>query len=120
MRFYAVKVVADNHCFQFDSEPCSQSPTFCQQFKAHICDIAVFVFAIYDKIIFVSAPSDIRKKRLIERNNYTEEYAQKRISAQECEEEKIKKSDFVIENNTDLCELKNKTLEVLRNLTNLL
>lgn len=74
----------------------------------------------YDKIIFVSASSDIRKKRLIERNNYTEEYAQKRISAQECEEEKIKKSDFVIENNTDLCELKNKTLEVLRNLTNLL
>ena len=50
----------------------------------------------FDKIIFVSADKDIRLKRLIERNNYTEEYALKRISSQEDEFEKIKKSDFTI------------------------
>ena len=60
----------------------------------------------FDKIIFVSAPEDIRLARLIKRNNYTIEYAKKRIDSQDKEDEKIKKSDFVIYNKSDL-----KTLE---------
>ncbi|MCD7779069.1 MAG: dephospho-CoA kinase, partial [Candidatus Gastranaerophilales bacterium] len=45
----------------------------------------------FDKIIFISADEDIRLKRLIERNNYSREYAKIRIKSQEREEEKIKK-----------------------------
>ena len=53
---------------------------------------------LFDKIIFVSAPQEIRLKRLMARNNLTEQEAMVRINAQESEEEKIKKSDFVIVN----------------------
>lgn len=66
----------------------------------------------YDKVIFVSAKEEIRLKRLITRNNYTIEYAKKRISSQDAEEQKIKKSDFVIENNSDLQSLK-KQVEII-------
>ena len=42
----------------------------------------------------------------------TIEYAKKRISSQDAEEQKIKKSDFVIENNSDLQSLK-KQVEII-------
>lgn len=61
---------------------------------------------MFDKILFISADEKIRLNRLIQRNNYTEEYAIKRINSQANEQEKIKKSDFVIYNNTDLETLK--------------
>lgn len=70
----------------------------------------------FDKIIFISADKEIRLKRLIERNNYTEEYALKRINAQDNEAEKIRKSDFVIHNNSDLQTLKNQILNILEQL----
>jgi len=55
---------------------------------------------IFDKIVFVSAPENIRLERLIKRNNLTKEEAIKRIQAQQDETEKIKKSDIVFYNNT--------------------
>ncbi len=70
----------------------------------------------FDKIIFVSANEEIRLKRLIERNNYDIEYAKKRIAAQEKEQVKIEKSDFVIYNNSDLSNLKNQIEKVLHQL----
>lgn len=72
----------------------------------------------FDKIIFVSADKDIRLKRLIERNNYTEEYALKRISSQEDEFEKIKKSDFTIYNNSDFISLQKQVIDVVNKLKN--
>lgn len=74
---------------------------------------------LFDKIIFVSCSEDIRLKRLILRNNYTKEYALKRIAAQDKEENKIKKSDFVIYNNSDLESLKNQTYNILNKLASL-
>lgn len=73
----------------------------------------------FDKIIFVSAPESLRLNRLIERNNYTFEYAKTRIASQDSEENKIKKSDFVIYNNSDLISLKKQVVEVLKYLTSL-
>lgn len=70
----------------------------------------------FDKIIFISADKEIRLKRLIKRNNYTEEYAQKRIASQGEESEKIRKSDFIIYNNSDLQTFKNEFLTVLKQL----
>lgn len=70
----------------------------------------------FDKIIFISADEELRLKRLIQRNNYSEEYAKKRINSQSDEQEKIKKSDFVIQNNADLISLKVQIIKVLDSL----
>ena len=67
----------------------------------------------FDKIIFISADEEIRLKRLIERNNYSVEYAKTRIASQANENEKIKKSDFVIYNNSDFYSLNNQVISVL-------
>ena len=56
--------------------------------------------SIFDKVILVSVDKNIQLQRLIKRNNFTEEEAQKRISAQMSQQEKIKRADFVIENNS--------------------
>lgn len=61
----------------------------------------------FDKIIFISADEKIRLERLMKRNNYSEEYAKVRIDSQEKEDEKIKKSDYIIYNNSDFDSLKN-------------
>ena len=61
---------------------------------------------LFDKIVFISAKEEIRLERLMQRNNYSKEYAMTRILAQNCEDKKIKKSDFVIYNNSDIDNLK--------------
>lgn len=72
--------------------------------------------SMFDKIIFVSADTGIRMQRLMKRNNLTKEEALKRIQAQEFEEEKIKKSDFIIINNNDITELKPQVKNILKQL----
>ncbi len=62
--------------------------------------------SLFDKVLFVSADKLTRLKRLMKRNNLSEEEAMLRINAQYPEEEKIKNSDFMIENNSDLESLK--------------
>lgn len=69
--------------------------------------------SLFDKIIFVSAPLQLRLERLMKRNNLTEEDALKRINSQNVEEEKIKKSDFVINNDSTREDLENQILEIL-------
>ena len=73
----------------------------------------------FDKIVFVSADVNTRLMRLIKRNNYTKEYAQKRIDAQQSEDIKIKKSDFVVFNNSDFSNLKNQITDILNKIVNL-
>ena len=73
----------------------------------------------FDKIIFISADKETRLKRLIERNNYSKEYALTRINSQMDEEEKIKKSDFVVYNNSDLNDLEQSVKNVLDTLLNI-
>ncbi len=70
----------------------------------------------FDKIIFVSADEDVRLKRLMERNNYTESYARIRINSQEKEDEKIKKSDYIIYNNSDFINLRNQVNNIIKQL----
>ena len=67
---------------------------------------------LFDKIIYITADEKIRKERLIKRNNFTPEEAQRRIVAQN-EECKFEKSDFVIENNSSLEVLYNNLNKVL-------
>lgn len=63
---------------------------------------------LFDKILFVKTDDNIRLKRLMKRNSYSEKEAKARISAQIPQEEKIKKSDFIICNNGTLKILQNQ------------
>lgn len=51
-----------------------------------------------DKIVTVVSPRDLKIKRIIARDNFTEEEVLKRMNNQMNDEEKIKRSDFVIYN----------------------
>lgn len=55
----------------------------------------------FDKIIFVSAPEDIRLQRVMKRDDCTEENVRSRMRLQMSEETKISKADFVIYNDGD-------------------
>ena len=52
----------------------------------------------FDKIIFVSAPEDIRLQRVMKRDDCTEENVRSRMRLQKSEETKISKSNHVIYN----------------------
>ncbi len=54
---------------------------------------------LFDCILFISADEHIRLQRLMNRNKLTKKEALLRIRAQQDENEKIRKSDFVIYNN---------------------
>ena len=56
--------------------------------------------ALFDKILFIYCDDDIRLKRLIERNGYSEDYARIRMDAQLAQDFKVSKADFVIYNNS--------------------
>lgn len=71
---------------------------------------------LFDKIIFVSADETIRLKRLMERNSLTKDEALQRINAQQCEEGKISKSDYVILNNDNLENVKEQVDIILSEL----
>lgn len=68
---------------------------------------------LFDKILFVKADDDIRLKRLMLRNNLSKEDALKRIRSQLPQEEKLKKSDFIICNNGDIINLQKEIEEFI-------
>lgn len=72
---------------------------------------------LFDKIIFIYADDLIRFKRLVERNNYSAEYAQSRINCQMPQTKKMKLSDFVVTNNSSIDELKQKIKKILNELS---
>lgn len=71
---------------------------------------------LFDKVILVTANEDIRLERLMKRNNFTDREALARIKSQMPEEVKIKKADFVIENNSTIESLEEQIQELLTNL----
>ncbi|ESU19280.1 Dephospho-CoA kinase [Flavobacterium cauense R2A-7] len=71
-----------------------------------------------DKIIMVTAPEAVRIERVMQRDKVTKAQVLERMQNQWPEEEKIKRSDFVIEN-IDLKESEKKVTEILKELNNL-
>ncbi|MCD8377708.1 MAG: dephospho-CoA kinase [Candidatus Gastranaerophilales bacterium] len=59
---------------------------------------------MFDKIIFINSDDDIRLERLMERNNLSKDDALRRLNSQLPQADKIKKSDFVIDNNSSFDE----------------
>lgn len=68
---------------------------------------------MFDKIILVYTNDEIRIKRLIDRNNYTEEYAKLRMNCQNSQDEKKGLVDFVLYNNGSLDDLKSSVSKLL-------
>lgn len=66
----------------------------------------------FDKIILVTSEKKKRIDRLL-KNNLTRKEVIQRINSQMDEKEKIKKSDFIIENNGTKTQLKEKILSIL-------
>ncbi|PID58725.1 MAG: dephospho-CoA kinase [Ignavibacteriae bacterium] len=76
---------------------------------------------LFDYILLVTADEDIRIDRICKRDNVKLSEIKKRIENQIPEKVKKGLSDFTIENNLDLNELKNKTLfflELFKNISN--
>lgn len=71
---------------------------------------------LFDKVIFVYADDNVRLKRLIARNGYLKDYALARMNSQQSQEEKIKKSDFVIYNNSSLKNLNTEITNLIQKL----
>lgn len=55
---------------------------------------------IFDKIIFIYCDDKIRLERLMERENYTRDYAKIRMKSQKNQDDKVKYSDILIYNNS--------------------
>jgi dephospho-CoA kinase len=70
---------------------------------AYVVEEAAIIFEAgieesFDYIVFVSAPEDLRIRRVMERDQVSREQVEKRIQMQWPEEKKINGSDFVITN----------------------
>ncbi len=66
-----------------------------------------------DLIITVTAPIESRIKRVVERDKTTRELVLKRINAQWTDEQRISKSDFIIEN-TSMETTKSEVVKILK------
>ena len=93
---------------------------FCEGKDIAIASIAL-LFEVgwerdFDCVIMVIAKDNIRLKRLMERNNLTKEQAKIRINAQMSQGDKIKKADFVIDNNDS----EEKTFEQVKKIYDIL
>ena len=72
---------------------------------------------MFDIIIFVQANENIRLERLMNRNNYSEEFAKKIMNTQMDENLKIPLSNFVIKNNTNEKSLKVQIEDIVKKLS---
>ncbi|MBQ8414000.1 MAG: dephospho-CoA kinase [Clostridia bacterium] len=71
-----------------------------------------------DGVICVVADREIRIGRIMGRDNITREGAERRIAAQLSDEELISRSDYVIRNNSDICDLRREVIGVYNKLKN--
>jgi dephospho-CoA kinase len=67
-----------------------------------------------DKSLLVTAEDNIRIKRVMDRDSKTYREVETILEKQMPEKDKIKKSDFIIYNNSNLEDLRNKTKKVLQ------
>ena len=80
-------------------------------FEAHFEDM-------FDKSILIIADDKVRLERLMARNNLSKEDAQLRIDSQIPQEEKVKRVDYVVNNDSSFENLKNEIDNLLIKLKN--
>ena len=76
--------------------------------------------SMFDKIIFVESNEEIRLSRLMSRNGLSKQEAILRIKSQNPQEQKIKKSDYIIHNNSSMENLNQQVLILIRELSRLI
>ena len=69
-----------------------------------------------DTTVAITAPEDARIRRLVERDNITEDYAKKRIAAQHTESWFREKCDHCLHNDSTAADFQEKCLAFLRSL----
>lgn len=83
----------------------------------HLIDMPLYFetksFLKDDYVILLSIPYELQLSRLMERNNFTAEEANKRILSQLPTAIKEKKSDYVIKNDGSFEDLENKVVEMI-------
>lgn len=66
----------------------------------------------YDALIVISCPDDVQIKRIMQRDNFSEEKARNIVSHQMPNEERLKYADFIIDNSSTLDDLYNEVKRV--------
>lgn len=74
---------------------------------------------LFDQIVVVNCDPQIQKRRLIERDGFSSEEAERRISSQLSLEEKVRAAHFTIHNNGSLEDLEKQVAELISKLKNL-
>jgi len=69
-----------------------------------------------EKVILVAAPEDLRIRRIMTRDGFTQEMARLRLAAQLPDSQKFDRSDFVLVNDGSLEDLERKTKEAWQSL----
>jgi len=91
-----------------------------ENFKYFIVDAALLFEAnfqhFFDYIILVTAEKEIRLKRAVDRKNIDLSQIKKRMALQLSDEQKISNSDFVINNNSDIKNLKKQFNKIFKKL----
>lgn len=67
-----------------------------------------------DKVLVVYVPEDVQVRRLMERDEISEEYARQKIASQMPLEEKKKRADAYIDNSKSLDETRRQLLSILK------
>jgi dephospho-CoA kinase len=75
---------------------------------------------MFDYIMLVTANIDVRIERLIKRNKLSTEEAMSRINCQMPQDEKVKKSDFIIDSNLTAEKTKDQVISILNKLKTLI
>jgi dephospho-CoA kinase len=95
-----------------------------QQFISEHADAAALVFEIpllfetggekeFDKVIVVSAPTEVQRARVLERPGMTTAKLEAILARQTPDEEKRRRADFVVETGTDLSTTERQVREIL-------
>ncbi len=71
-----------------------------------------------DFVVAVTAPIDLRIKRIKERDGISETKAYERINHQLPDEELVKRADFVIDNSFDIDSVTDKVLDIVNKINN--
>ena len=95
-----------------------------EEFIAEHKDAAALVFEIpllfetggekeFDKVVVVSAPSDVQRSRVLARSGMTEAKFASILDRQTPDEEKRQRADFVVDTGTDLSTAESQVREIL-------
>lgn len=68
---------------------------------------------LFDKILFVYTDDNLRLERLMKREGCSKQYAQIRLNAQMSQDDKVKLSDWVVYNNTNISDLKKQVSKLI-------